>query len=173
MLRTSNAFYAKAILSLRNGGRIGTAIIPIINPDNLRIEGWRSSSLHDQGEHILPTMEIRDIIPKGLVVNDVDALTIPEDMVRLEPIIKIGFNLLGKRVVTTNKRRLGKVADFSVNTEYYIQKIYVSQSLLKGLNATPLIIDRSAIVEVTDKKIVIKEAAQKARSGKTAPAQAA
>jgi hypothetical protein len=52
----------------------------------------------------------------------------------------------------------------------YIQKIYVSQSLLKSFTGGSLSIDRSQIHEITPKRVVINDLMQTAPAG--APAAA-
>ncbi len=54
----------------------------------------------------------------------------------------------------------------------YIQKMYVGQSLLKSFTTGQLSIDRSEIVEVTNKRIVIKELQKPARTSVRLPAPA-
>jgi len=158
MMRLSNNYLDRMVLSLRTGGVIGQASAPIINPNNLRIVGWYCTSRTEKCQYILPTSEIREFIPKGLVVNDYEALTHPDDLVRLKEVIHLNFEIIGKSVVTESKKRMGKIADYSVDdTSYYIQKLYINQSLLKSISTDQLIIDRSQIVEITDKKIIISD----------------
>jgi sporulation protein YlmC with PRC-barrel domain len=147
------------------------AINPIINPNSLKIEGWFALNHFEKGEYILPAREIRDFIAKGLVVDDHDSLTHPDDMVRLKDVINIRFELIGKSVITESKNRLGKVADYAVDeTSYLINKLYVNPTLLKGFTAEQLLIDRNQIVEITDKKIIVKD--QKVRANSRMPARA-
>lgn len=171
MLRLSNSYFDRAILSLRIGGRIGTAHTPIINPNNLKIVGWYASA-SDGSEVILPVIEIRDFIIKGLVVNDYTALTHPEDLVRLKQIIDLQFELIGKQVITEHKRKLGKVSDFAVDDQFVIQKIYVNPTLFKSLTSDQLIIGRSSIIEITDKHIIVSDGLEKSRINAPAQAQA-
>lgn len=173
MLRLSNNYTNRSILSLRTGGLIGVASMPIINPDNLKVEGWYAQNHFEKGDFILPAREIRDFIAKGLVVDDHDALTHPDDMVRMKSVIDIRFDLIGKSVVSENRKRLGKIADYAVDeSSYYIQKLYVTPSLLKGITNEQFIIDRSQIVEITNKKIVVQDPSVKSRSGAVMPAEA-
>ena len=173
MLRLSNNYTDRSILSLRTGGVIGVALSPIINPNNLKIDGWYAENKLEKGDYILPAREIRDFIAKGLVVNDHDAITHPDDLVRMKETIDLRFELIGKSVVTENKKRLGKIADYSVDeSSYYIQKLYVNPSILKGLTSDQMIIDRNQIVEITDKKIVVQSTSEKSRSSVPLRAQA-
>jgi sporulation protein YlmC with PRC-barrel domain len=171
MLRLSSSYINRSILSLRTGGKIGVAIAPIINPNNLKIEGWYSQDMFEKGEVILPVQEVRDFIAKGLVVNDHDALTPPVDLIRLKEVLDIRFDLPGKTVTTESGKKLGKVADYAVDdSNYYIQKLYVNPPILRGLTDEQLLIDRSQVVEITDKKILVAD--QTVQSGAVAPIQA-
>jgi sporulation protein YlmC with PRC-barrel domain len=84
----------------------------------------------------------------------------------------MGFELLGKPVHTVSKERIGKVGDFAADSEtLYIQKLYVTRSILKSLNTGQLSVDRNNIVEITSRKIVIQDIlkASKASAPATAP----
>ncbi len=152
----------RAILSLHTGGKVGVASNPIINPNNLKVEGWYIVNHMQKGDFILPAMEVRDFITKGIVVNDYESMTPTEDMIRLKPILDIKFSLIGKVVVTESKHRVGKVSDYAVDDGFFIQKIYVVPPLYRGLTGSPRIIDRECIIEITDKKIIITEEEVKA-----------
>ena len=165
MLRLSNNYIKRPILSLRNGGVIGNAITPLVNPNNLKIEGWYAENSYEKGTHILPVSEVRESINKGLVVDDHDALTHPDDMVRLKDVIALEFELAGKPVVTESKKKLGRISDYAVDdSSYYIQKLYVDPPIVKSLTSEQKIIDRNQIVEITDKKIIVQDLEAKLNS---------
>jgi sporulation protein YlmC with PRC-barrel domain len=154
-------------MSLRNGQQVATTTTPIINPNNLKIEGFYCDDRFEKITLVLLYQDIRDIISQGFVVDDHDVLTSPEELVRLKEVMDINFSLVGKPVVTTSGQHVGKVSDFSTELEtMYIQKLYVSRSMLKSLGGGNLGVDRSQINEITDKKIIINELL------KTAPASA-
>src|SRR6056297_1637147 len=117
MLRLSEYYLDKDIMSLQVGAPIGHAYDPIINPANLKIEGWFATERNSREEMILPVTELRDVIAKGFVVNDHSAITNPEDLVRLKKVINLRFQVVGKSVKTDQKRRLGKVTDYTVNDQ--------------------------------------------------------
>lgn len=145
-------------MSLRTGTQIGTALTPIINPNNLKIEGFWCK-VDRRKQLILVSQDVRDSLPQGLVVNDAEALTDPGELVRLAPILQINFVLLGKPVVTTSGSKLGKVNDYATDIDsMFIKKLYVAQPLYKNINGGNLGIDRTQIVEITDKKIVVNDA---------------
>ncbi len=159
MLRLSNTLLNRPVLSLRTGSQVATTTgVPIINPDNLKIEGFYCFGASDKKSKVLLYQDIRDIIPQGFIVDDYGVLTDPEELIRLRTVMSIGFNPLGKHVVTVGKSKVGKVTDYATELEtMYIQKIYVSQSILKNFTGGNLGIDRSQIHEITPKKIIVQE----------------
>ncbi len=158
MLQLSGSLLHRPVLSLRTGGVVATTTSAIINPNNLKLEGFYCADAFEKKTLVLLYQDIRDIIPQGVVVNDHDALTDPHELVRLKKTMDLHFELLGKQVVTTSKNKLGKVSDYSteVNT-MYIQKIYVGQSVFKSFTGGNLGIDRTQIVEITSKKIIVHD----------------
>lgn len=158
MLQLSESLLNKPVMSLRTGQQVATAVEPIINPNNLKIEGFYCTDRFSHNELILLYQDIRDIIAQGFVIDDHDVLVDPDELVRLKDVMKVGFKLIGKPVVTVTKERVGKVSDFATEMEtMYIQKIYVSQNVFKSLTGGNLGVDRNQINEITDKKIIINE----------------
>ena len=174
MLKLSNAVIDQPVLSLRTGGPIAIARAPIINPNNLKIEGFYCFEDSRSKEPLaLITQDIREWIPQGFAVNDYDDLTPPDELVRLQPIMKLEFELLGKPVYTQNKKRLGRLNDYAVDTDsFMVQKLYVSQSIVKNFTGAALSIDRDQIVEITDKRIIVKDPLQGLPHTAAAPAGA-
>lgn len=158
MLQLSASLLNKPVMSLRTGQQVATATEPIINPNNFKIEGFYCTDRFNRERTVLLYQDIRDVIAQGFVIDDQSVLAQPEDLVRLEETMQINFQLLGKPVVTISKERIGKVSDFATEIEtFYIQKIYVSQSIFKNFSGGNLGVDRNQINEITDKKIIINE----------------
>jgi sporulation protein YlmC with PRC-barrel domain len=163
MLRLSNALYGIPIISIRVGAVIGTTIEPIIDPNDLKIIGWYCELLNRRQTMILQVSDVREIIPEGVVVDDDHALSNPEDLVRLEKLLKINYQLIEKVVMTDRKRRIGKVNDYTIDTgSFYITKLYVARSLLKSFNDGQVIIDRTQIIKLTDRRVIVKDTEQRA-----------
>src|SRR5882757_1328820 len=112
MLQLSGMLLNKPVMSLRTGTQIATATTPIINPNNLKIEGFYCIDKFDGGQLIMLYQDIRDIIPQGFVVDDHDNLSDPNELVRLKDLLDMRFELMGKQVQTLNKHKVGKVSDF-------------------------------------------------------------
>src|SRR5476651_1459388 len=130
MLQLSESLLNRPVLSLRIGTAVATAVTPIINPNNLKIEGFYCQDRFEKkSQLVLLYQDISDVMPQGLVVDDHSVLVETEDLVRLQDIMKLNFVLIGKPVVTVSKDKVCKVTDFATEIEtMYIQKIYVSQS---------------------------------------------
>lgn len=169
MLQLSKIFYDRKILSLRTGGPIGQALSPVINPSNLKIEGWYATAIRERESYVLPAAEVRDIIAKGIVVNDHTSLTLTEDLVRLKNIIDLGFEVIGKTVRTESKKTLGKVVDYAVEDQsYVIKKLYITQGIIRNFTGQQLVVDRNQIIEITDRHVIVREIQERVFAGSQA-----
>lgn len=169
MLALGNQYTTKPILSLRTGAPIGSTILPIIDPNNLKIEAWHAEDRFSKRRGVMLSQDVRDVLLQGFVVNDHDAITDPHELVRLENLLKINFELVGKPVFTDHKKRIGKVSDYAFDKDsFFIQKLYIAESMFKNLSGGTRLIDRTQIIEITDRKVVVREAT--ARSSRAMPA---
>jgi uncharacterized protein YrrD len=172
MLQLSASFQNRPVMSLRTGAQVANTSEPIINPNNLKIVGLYCQDRFGKSKLILLSQDIRDVISQGIVINDHDVLSEPGELIRLKEVLDTNFQLLGKPVYTVNKHKLGKINDYAADTTtMYIHKIYVGQPLIKSLSGGQLSIDRTQIVEITNRKIIVQEPLQptKVRVPATAP----
>lgn len=169
MLKLSGSILNKPVLSLRTGGPIATATKAIINPNNLKIEGWHVVDKLDNTQLILVANDVREIIEQGIVVNDHEVLSTPEDLVRLKPILEHNFEVVGKIASTESGKKLGKISDYAIDSDnLMIKKLYASQSLVKNFSGGTLSIDRSQIVEITNKRIIVEDTTERVPAGAVA-----
>lgn len=172
MLLLIESLLDKPVFSLRTGGPVGFVEQPVLNPHNLKIEGFYVTDSIDKQTLILLCQDIRESSIKGYIINDHGVLAQPDDLVRLKKILSRDFQLIKKPVETVGKEKVGKVTDFAVETTtMYVQKLYVARPFWRNPAGGSLSIDRSQIVEVTDKRVVINELLQATPSA--APAVAA
>lgn len=158
MLQLSNTLINRPVLSLRTGTVVATAISPIINPNNLKIEGFYCDDRFNKDRLILLYQDIRDLISQGFVINDHDVLSDPGELVRLKDVLELKFDLIGKPVETVSKVKVGKVTDFATEVStMYVQKLYVSQPIYKSLTGGNLGVDRTQINEITNRRIIIND----------------
>lgn len=167
MFILSKLLLNQPVMSLRTGGQVATTRAAIINPTNLKIEGFYVTDSMDKHKTlVLVHRDIRDVLPAGIVVNDHEVLSEPEDLIRLKEVLEWDFQLVGKIVVTENKKKLGKVTDFATEPDsMIIQKLYVVQSLVRNFAGGSLSVDRNQIVEVNRGKIIVKDPLQPIKAG--------
>jgi uncharacterized protein YrrD len=153
------------VMSLQTGAPLGSVTNAIIDPRKLQVVAFYVIGPRVQETSVLHTSDIRELGPLGFIVDGADSImALDEDLVRLQEVISLHFTLLGKPVFDENQKRLGKVFEYTVETDgYTIQKIHVSQSLMANLTSSNLIIHRSQIVELTDKSVIVRSAS--VRSG--------
>lgn len=172
MLKLAASLINQPLLSIRTAGPVATTESLIINPNNLKIEGFYCIDRYDKSRLVLVTIDIREILPPGIVINDHSVLSEVADLIRLRPIIDLNFILIGKRVVTESGQKVGRIIDFAADSKsLYIQKLYVGQSLFKNFSGGQLAVDRSQIVSISDREIVIQDLENFAKN--TAPATTA
>ncbi|HPD98763.1 MAG TPA: hypothetical protein PLJ04_00720 [Candidatus Saccharibacteria bacterium] len=154
MLFFGSSFNGMPLMSLRSAAKIGTITEPVINPHNLHIDGFYAQAMNGQRDGIVVDIDVRDLSPTGMIIDDHEDIAEQEELVRLQPIITINFKLIGKNVYAGSSK-IGRVEDYVVDTKsLFIQKLYVQPSLLK-LTSSQMIFDRQSIREVTDTKIVV------------------
>lgn len=171
MLRLYETLPGINIMSLRIGGPIATLVSPIINPNNLYIEGWYVQDNKNNEQLVLLSQDIRDVLPQGFVVNDYEVLSAADDLVRLKEVIDLKFELLKLKVVSQSGKSYGKVADYAIETQnFYVHKLYASQSIVKNFSGGTLSIDRSQIVEITSRRVIIEDPTESIKAGVVAPA---
>ena len=61
------------------------------------------------------TRDIREASPDGLIIDSIDRLVSEGDVVRLDEVMSLNFDLLGLKVVTQDKKKLGKVVDYTLD----------------------------------------------------------
>ncbi len=155
------------ILSLHVGGQIARVVDLIIDPNNLslvavRVEGPLVDP--DEGD-ILMMSAVREFSRAGMIIDSNDEFVRSEDIVRLQKILKLNFDLLGLKVITKKHAKLGKVADFVLQSSNWgVQQLIVQRPVMKALIDPELIIDRSRIVEVDDYRVIIKEEREKSKT---------
>lgn len=154
-------------MSLRTGSQVALADKAIIDPNTLKIEGFYcNDSVEKNKRLVLVYRDIRDVLPAGLVVDDHSVLSEPADLIRLRSVMELDFELVGKVVVTTNKRKIGRVNDYAVEPKsMMIKKLYVGQSIIKNFAGGSLSVDRNQIVEINNRRIIIKEPLQPLKTG--------
>ena len=172
MLTNGSDLIHRPILSMHVGGPIANIKREIIDPRNLQIVAFEleGPTIGRESGTLLDISSIREYNPEGLIIDSADELVSPGDVIRLDDVMKLNFNLNGLKVEAKKGAKLGKITDYVINTDdMNILQLLVKRPTIKALLDPELLIHRSQIVEVTDYKIIVKDEAEK--SAKTASAE--
>ena len=160
MLVTSTRLIGTPILSMQAGGPIGQIADPIINPDRLKIIAFRLTGgvVPRSGANILDVSSNREYSQYGMVIDDIDELVAPDDVIKISEVLGLNFNLIGLKVETKKGNKLGKILDYTVNSnDFIVQQIIVKRPIMKSFLDPELTIHRREIVEITDYKVIVKD----------------
>jgi len=151
------------VMSLQTGGRLASTQKPIINPSNLKIVAFEvEGQLLSERPALLRVDDIREMGRVGMIVNSNDEFIGVHDVIKIEKLYELGFPLVGMVVIDDTRKRLGKVEDYTVDTDsFVIQQLNIHRGFFKGLTDTGLLISRHQIIEINDNEIIVKSGAQK------------
>lgn len=160
MLVFVDELLALPVVSLQTGQELAHLTKAIIDPRQLHVMAFYCEGPNlDMDPAVLHTDDIREVSSLGLIVDSAENIMSPEDLVRLQQVLHFEFDLNDKLVVDDLGGKIGKVSNYSVEaTTFYIIKLYVRPTLMQAWRTTERVIDRSQIVEITDKHIVVKSA---------------
>ncbi len=156
MLLLGSSFAKFPLLSLRTGRVVGSIVGHLINPHKLKIDALWCQVSTNKKPMLLLLQDIREVSPKGVIIDDDDVLLEPTEAIRLRSIIELKFEIIDKKV-TSGHFTLGKVADYALERESFtIQKLYVEPSIWNKIKNNRLTIDRSQIIEVSHREVRVK-----------------
>ncbi len=151
------------VMSLQTGGRLGVTQKPIIDPSNLKIVAFEvEGPLLSERPALLRVADIREMGKVGMIINSNDEIIGLNDVIKIEKLYKMDFSLINLPVIDDQRHRLGKVEDYTIDTDsFIIQQLTVKRGFFKGLTDTGLLISRSQIIEINDNEIIVRSTAQK------------
>ena len=108
------------VLSLHVGGEIARTKRAIIDPEDLRIlaytVGGPAIDNDPEAGDILDLSDVREISDIGFVIDSVDNLTTRNEVIKLDEIMALDFDLVGLKVVDQKGKKMGKVVDYTVDS---------------------------------------------------------
>ncbi len=164
------------VLSLHVGGEVARTKRAIIDPDNLEIIAYTLDGpiIHNDPEvgDILDLMDVREISDKGFIVDSADVFTSREDVVKLDEIMSLEFDLVGLKVVDQKGKKMGKIIDYTIDSgSFMVYQLIVQRPVMNSFLDPQLTINRSQIVEIDDFKVVIKNSTSQIKVKKTKTAE--
>lgn len=153
------------IMSLHVGGEIARTSEVVIDPDGLKVAAYTlTGPTIGNGEYgdILEVSDIREFSNLGMIVDSADVLVYRQDVIRLDRIMSLNFNLVGLRVVSEDGKKIGRVSDYTVDSNsFMVYQIIVRRPFIKSALDPELTINRSQIIEIDDYKITIRHEKEK------------
>lgn len=150
------------VMGLQTGGEIAQTQSAVIDPATLTVIAYIvEGPLLEDGPWLLRIADVRELSDLGFIVDSTDEFIHPEDVLKVNEIYKLNFPLLDMPVIDEKRSKLGKVIDFTLETNSFtIQQLTVRRPLLKSFNDTELLIHRSQIIEINDDAIVVHSEAK-------------
>ena len=160
MLVYNSRLLGTPVLSMQAAAPIAHIDTSIVDPDTLKIIAFHLAGplIAKQNTQFLMTSSIREYSELGCVIDSIDELVEPSDVIKLDKILSLNFNLTGLKVETKKGSKLGRVIDYTVTTDNFtVSQIVVKRPLVKSFLDPELIVPRREIVEITDYKIIVKD----------------
>lgn len=160
MLLLGEHLKSMPVMSLQTGAEIARAEEAIIDPAVLDIVAYRlTGSRLEHDDTILLTKDIREISDIGFIIDSADELVTAEDVMKIQKIIELHFNLINLDVIDERKHKLGKIYDYTIDPlTFTIHQLHVRRPLIKSLKTSDLLIGRKQILEVNNKSVIVNSA---------------
>ena len=160
MLIAASRLIGTPVLSMQATAQIAAVDSVIVDPNSLKIIAFALGGgvVGKSPAYILDSKSIREYSRYGIVIDTIEELVEPSDVIKISEVLKLNFNLVGLKVETKKGSQLGKVSDFTVTDDNFtVQQIIVKRPLIKSLVDPELTIPRKEIIEINDYKVIIKD----------------
>lgn len=160
MLIQASQLIGTPILSVQASGKIAEVTGLIIDPDSLKTIAFRvGGGVVGKGPaNILDVKSIREYSKFGMVIDSEDEFIEPSDVVKIEKILGLNFDLINLKVETKKGSNLGHITDYTLDAlDFMVQQLIVKRPIFKSFLDPELTIPRREIVEITDYKVIVKD----------------
>lgn len=163
MLLLGKRLLKTPVMSLQVGVKVAETIRPVIDPRTLSIAAYEvDGALIDTRPSFIRIADIRELSDLGMIIDSSDELIGANDVIKLKELLDIDFRLIAMHVIDTHGKKLGKVEDYTVDTDsFLIQQLSVRGGIINSLSSTGHVIHRSQIVEISDTTITVQSTDKK------------
>jgi len=163
MLLLGSRLIGTPIMGLQTGTCLAVTKFPIIDPSNLKIVAYEvDGPMIVERPSFIRIADVRELSNVGMIIDSNDEFIGVDDVIFIQKLFKLNFKLIGLNIIDESKHKLGKVEDYSLDTDsFIIQQLSVKQGLIKSITDTELLIHRSQIIEINNHNIIVKTAAKK------------
>lgn len=161
------------VMSLQTGTKLAETTRAVINPVNLEIIAYEvEGRLLSTNPSFIRIADIRELSPVGFIVDSGDEFVARNDVVKLREVDELHFQLKDMKVVDDAGHKLGKISDYTIDTNSFIvQQLHVHGGLLRSVMSTSTMIHRSQIVEINNTHIIVKSTRERQKSSEHMPSQ--
>ena len=148
------------VMSLQTGVELAQVKHVLVDPRDLTITAYElEGNMLDRHPSYLRPVDVRELSHLGFIVDSSDEFIGADDVIRIQEVIGFGFSLVGLEVIDNNKKKLGKVVSYAIDSgSFSVQQLSVKRPLLQSFNDTELLINRSQVIEVSDTTIKVSSA---------------
>lgn len=166
MLILGSRLISTPVMGLQTGTKLAETKNPVIDPGSLKIIAYEvSGRLLSENPSFIRIADIRELSDVGFIIDSNDEFIGLDDVINLKKIYELNFNLINHSVIDEIGRKLGKVCDYSLETDtFLIQQLNIKRNIIKSFNETNLLIHRTQIIEINDKDIIVKSNTKKLHS---------
>jgi uncharacterized protein YrrD len=166
MLLLGSRLIGTPVMSLQTGTSLAETKAALIDPSNLKLVAYElDGPMLAERPSYLRIADVRELSGIGMIVDSSDEFIGEDDVIAIKKLKDLGFVLNGMTVVDEQKHKLGKIEDYSIDTDSFIvQQLTVKRGVIKSLTDTALLVHRSQIIEINDRNIVVKTTAKKLQS---------
>jgi uncharacterized protein YrrD len=163
MLLLGSRLIGTPVMSLQTGTSLAETKAALIDPSNLKLVAYElDGPMLAERPSYLRIADVRELSGIGMIVDSSDEFIGEDDVIAIKKLKDLGFVLNGMTVVDEQKHKLGKIEDYSIDTDSFIvQQLTVKRGVIKSLTDTALLVHRSQIIEINDRNIVVKTTAKK------------
>lgn len=150
-------------MSLQTGAELARTTRILIDPRDLTIVAYElgGPALDEHPSFLRPT-DVRELSGLGLIIDSSDEFVGIDDVIRIKQVREFNFELLTMDVIDENKKKLGKVQSYTVDSDSFsVQQLVVKRPLLRSFNESELLIHRSQVVEINDDFVKVRAASSK------------
>lgn len=166
MLIPGSRLIGTPIMSLQTGAQLAETSNALIDPSNLKIIAYQvEGPLLSEHPCFIRIADVRELSDIGMIVDSSDEFIGVSDVISIEKLYKLNFNLIGLNVIDETKRKLGKVTEYNLNAStFFIEQLSVNRGIIKSLSEPELLIHRSQILEINDSAIIVRSNVKKLQS---------
>lgn len=158
MLILGSRLLGTPVMSLQTGARLAQTSRAILDPGKLVIYAYEvEGPLLTEKPSFLRIADVREMGGLGMIIDSTDEFVGLNDIIQLKELYELGFPLTGMKVIDEKNRRLGKVSDYTLDSDsFVIQQLHIKKGVFQGISDTGLLVHRSQIVEINDDNIIVK-----------------